>query len=263
MSSATITTRKKRAWGAVPDDILCDQRLSFAARVVLSYCVGRPEGWEFRISHLMAILGIKTAQWRAAKKQLAEGGYVLAHRRERGAGGKWKWSMEITDTPDPTIVRFPHDGLTADGGTIDGQAADKAPKIQTTYKKKQHIVLVRDSAAATQKNEPKKRRERPSGIVTWLSGDVAAAEQIETRTNPADLAAAIAAVKACEKEPVPGLVDRELAAMRQKRAAKAEDAAQKAALVARRDTPRDALVAAAGLAAMRVAVNNTNKGAPK
>jgi len=58
----------------------------------------------------------------------------------------------------------------------------------------------------------KRRRERPSGLVSWTPDDEVEAERMEADMDlpPDGLAAAIAAVRAAGKQPVPGLVAREL-----------------------------------------------------
>ncbi|MBI5897899.1 MAG: hypothetical protein HZB40_01565 [Rhodocyclales bacterium] len=65
-------------------------------------------------------------------------------------------------------------------------------------------------AAAAALPGGKRRGVRTSGIVTWDGTDAANAEQIEQQYDATTIAAAVAALKAAGKQPVPGLVELEL-----------------------------------------------------
>ncbi len=88
-----------------------------------------------------------------------------------------------------------------------------------------------DAAAAS---KIKTRAQRPSGLVTWLAADVRAAELIEHPHDPATISAAAAAVIVKGKDPVPGLVAKEIEQILQARATAElradREAAQRAAL---------------------------------
>lgn len=91
-------------------------------------------------------------------------------------------------------------------------------------------------AAAALPQAGKVRTVRASGIVTWCLSDPSAAEQIEQQHTPDEIRAAVAAVTATGKDPVPGLVVRAIAQQRgaqeaiQRRAV--ADAAHRARLAA-------------------------------
>jgi hypothetical protein len=83
-----------------------------------------------------------------------------------------------------------------------------------------------DAAAAHSKIK-KMRRVRPSGIVCWQLEDQDAAAEIEAGAGENELASAIAGVEAHGKEPVPGLVAKEIHRQRyEKKAAEARTAAE-------------------------------------
>lgn len=80
-------------------------------------------------------------------------------------------------------------------------------------------------AAASRINPPtpvtaggKRRRVRPSGIVTWTGDDDAEAARIE-REAPDDIAAAVSALQQAGKDPVPGRVGAKLASLAAQRQA--------------------------------------------
>ena len=91
----------------------------------------------------------------------------------------------------------------------------------------------------------KRRRTRPSGIVTWLLGDDAEAEQIEKWAAPEELAAAVQSVLSFGRDPVPGLVSREIERLRRRRESEAAAQARRAAASA---LPADPEAAARGRA---------------
>lgn len=56
--SSTVKIRKRRAFSAIPDDILQDTRMRTETRLVLGWLIGRPDGWEVRVKHVQHILGL-------------------------------------------------------------------------------------------------------------------------------------------------------------------------------------------------------------
>ncbi len=83
----------------------------------------------------------------------------------------------------------------------------------------------------------KRRDERPSGIVTWEPLDIEKAEFIERMHSADEIGAAVSALTVANKEPVPGLVTRELDRQRRERDAAERRAAAEAAHQARLNTP--------------------------
>ena len=97
-------------------------------------------------------------------------------------------------------------------------------------------------AAASRINQ-KRRNKRPSGIVTWTQEDIQAAESIEQQQSADQIGAAAATLLIAGKEPVPGLVARELERQqREQKAAmrrEATEAAYQSHLAAPPPTPID------------------------
>lgn len=134
MSDPQIKVRKKRAYSAVPDDVLTNKSLSVSARLVLAYMIGRPDGWVIYVSQVCYAIGIGTGgKWRGVRNELEKAGY-FRQMRVRGEDGKIKWHHEVTD--DPTILSKPTDGDPSyqnplmegpsDGETIHGGRQDIA-----------------------------------------------------------------------------------------------------------------------------------------
>lgn len=102
-------------------------------------------------------------------------------------------------------------------------------------KEKEKVVAApgaRSAAAAPgidQKGKTKTFCARQSGIVTWLRQDIQVAEQIEQQHTPDQIGAAVIAVKATGKDPVPGLVARAITRQEQAHEAAQSRAAAEAA----------------------------------
>lgn len=99
--SKSIEIKKKRAFSSVPDDILTDTQMSIAARLVLAYLVGRPDGWTVHVWQVCAVLGIGASRWVGVRKELTASGY-LQQQRKKTKAGRWEWQHIVSDTPFTT-----------------------------------------------------------------------------------------------------------------------------------------------------------------
>lgn len=230
-----MRTRRSRPWSAIPDDILMDRRLTVTARLVLAYCLGRPDGWRYRPEQICSAIGIGRDAWRAARRQLEQTGYLM-QEQARDDSGKWVWDLVVTDTSASA-------GSAIDGQPVAGSAGDITDgnkaygNSSSTARTRAHARAreeVPPSAAAAQQQQPggKARRHRQSGIVTWTHDDVIEAERLEREVANEELAEAVAAVAEAGKEPVPGTVARELDRLRLRRQAAALAAARREAALA-------------------------------
>lgn len=223
-----MRTRRSRAWSAIPDDVLTDLRLSPTARLVLAYCLGRPDGWHYHSRQICTALGIGRDAWRAARRQLEQVGY-MRQEQVRGEGGRWAWDLVVTDTPASDGSASA--GNPGAGGSSTGGAGD----IAHVYVPDVDIAAAAADAAAPRVSPPtpspggKARRVRASGLVTWVPADELEAARLEAETPAEDLAAAVAAVRAAGREPVPGLVAQALERLRQRQQAEAAAAARRSA----------------------------------
>lgn len=123
---ARLRIEKKRAFSAVPDDILTDQRLSLDARAVLSYLVGRPAGWTFFVAQVQHALGVTDLVWSRVRRELEAAGYYRQNKT-RDAAGKIGWDIVVFDTPELPQEHHPSfttPGKTIPGKTIPGKAGD-------------------------------------------------------------------------------------------------------------------------------------------
>lgn len=112
--SGTVKICKRRAFSAIPDDILQDTRMRPETRLVLGWLIGRPDDWEVRLSYLQRVLGLTRDRWAKARKEMEQCGYVQ-QIRQKNADGTFRWEYVVTDTPSAPV------------GTIAGKSSDGAP----------------------------------------------------------------------------------------------------------------------------------------
>ncbi|NHQ82927.1 hydantoinase B/oxoprolinase family protein [Chromobacterium vaccinii] len=113
--------KRSKPFSVVPNEILKNSDLSFAARVTMAYMVGRPENWKFYVQHVCKTLGIGSAQWKAVRKELVKAGY-MRQTRSKDAQGRFAWSLEVSDVPvfNQNTDSPPIDGQATDGVAIGG-----------------------------------------------------------------------------------------------------------------------------------------------
>ena len=85
-------------FGVVADAVLEHPKLSFTARVILAWALGRSNGFKFGIGYMQEVLGLSDAQWATAKKQLAAIGFYRQYKH-RQPDGTFLWINEFTDAP--------------------------------------------------------------------------------------------------------------------------------------------------------------------
>lgn len=228
-----------------------DARLSFGAKGLFGFLWGLPTGWRVRATHLATVGPQGKDAIRSLLRELERVGAVRIEevRGERGRLAGKRWILRAAE-------------LWAVEASLSGQgkSPEPAPAKQSTESRETResvepkIGKPEIGKPAAKGFEVKVYSASAAGITIWTAADVAAAAEIELATDPTDLAAAIAAIRARDHEPLPGRVRRELAALRRKREITENAEIQKAAAAARRDTPRDPQAAAAGIVAAKAAV---------
>jgi hypothetical protein len=98
MSDAKIVVRRRMRFSVVADQILEARSLTFTARIVLAWALGRQDGFECWVWYMCKELGLTDKTWTSARKELVNAGY-FKQTRERGPGGKFIWRNEFTDAP--------------------------------------------------------------------------------------------------------------------------------------------------------------------
>jgi len=233
----------------IPRSVLRDQRLSFGARGLFAFLWDLPGGWEIRLAHLAALGPEGRDAIRARLKELERVGAIRIEeqRRDNGtiSGKTWimvnpdRWAVESplssakkykeiklkSDIPTSAYTSFGKPNAKVLQGVKVLQEEAAAPRA--------HARGTADAAAAH--STKKRRTTRPSGIVTWDADDLPEAARIEQQHLPDHISAAVSALLKAGKQPVPGLVAREIERQHREHLA-AEQRAATAARIAAADT---------------------------
>lgn len=141
MSHDPVKILKRRAWSAVPDDILQDTRMSLKARAVMAWIIGRPPNWVLYIRYMQHVMGMTEAMWKSIRKELESAGYYKQERVQL-ATGKIYWEKTFTEEPMQPTPSSPPMGKIIDGETNceaaagDFAAGDKAGDIPPIQKQR-------------------------------------------------------------------------------------------------------------------------------
>lgn len=112
----------------LPNSAVNDSRLSFRARGLLAYMLGRPPGWSYNADRLAATTTEGRDAVRAAMRELTRLGYYRA-TRVRLERGRFLTITEVAQSPDlmpPSAVTgggFPAAGQPTPGQPTPGEAA--------------------------------------------------------------------------------------------------------------------------------------------
>lgn len=98
MNGASMKVRRSLRFSSVPDAVLEAANLSFGARVVLAWALGRQDGFECWIWYMLKTLGLTDRTWPRVRRELIEAGFFY-QTREKGDDGKFVWKNEFTDSP--------------------------------------------------------------------------------------------------------------------------------------------------------------------
>ncbi len=107
-SGGVIQVTHAGRWGAVPEALLEDKRLSLDTRAVAAWLSIKANGWQICISALRRANGeggkpLGEHKWLRIARELEDAGY-FSRQRKKGEKGQWLWC--ITFTPLPTIPGF-------------------------------------------------------------------------------------------------------------------------------------------------------------
>lgn len=115
----------KEPFSIVPRALQTNTSLSPTARLVLSWLIGLPPGWQLSVQHLRAQLGLSEKQWQRTRRELEAGGYFKQNRVKQ-ANGRFRWHYQWGVEPG-TISPNPSDGHTIDGKTTRCQSNQRQP----------------------------------------------------------------------------------------------------------------------------------------
>lgn len=245
----------------LPRALFRDVRLTFSARGLFAFLWDLPEGWVLRLDHLVKMGPEGRDALRARLRELEQVGAVRieAIRADGGrvAGKRWiliaadRWAIESPLARKPlqdgssTEERVFRSSVKPIIGKPDAKVLQGVKVLQEAAAPRAHARGT-DSAAAAHPPKGKRRATRPSGIVTWDADDLPEAERIEQQHHADHISAAVSTLLKAGKQPVPGLVAREIEHQHREHLA-AEQRAATALRIAAADTlVVDPLAAARG-----------------
>lgn len=206
--------------------------LSIVARAVMLYLydLSRRPKWTIRLAHVLRALDISSDVWTRVRRELKAAGRYRAEKLQDPKTGKWVWqhyvySDPITPPPPrrgksvplsvPLLSKESIPPKSMDGTSINGCEGDirsNSSLIPTERSSMDASAPTAHAAADDQQSHPRKktRRERPSGIVCWYGEDHESAQQIEVAHSATEVSEAVAKIVLRGKDPVPGLVKKEI-----------------------------------------------------
>jgi len=109
MKNSNIIVHKKRKtpFTIVPNELWDDTRLSWKAKAILGYLIGKPEGWKVRVADLCKKSTDKVTAVRTGLKELRLAGYAKLECAKGEAGKINEWLLKVADTP-MFAVENPH-----------------------------------------------------------------------------------------------------------------------------------------------------------
>lgn len=137
-SGGVVQVAHAGRWGAVPEGLLEDGRLSLDARAVAAWLAIKANGWQISVSALRQATGenqsrLSTHKWGRIAKELESAGY-FARERTHGKNGQWIW--HIVFSPIPAIPEKTEHGFPALGKAMHGKAAHKTTRPKKTPREK-------------------------------------------------------------------------------------------------------------------------------
>ncbi|WP_153116906.1 hypothetical protein [Rhodocyclus tenuis] len=126
-AGGTIRVHRRQSWSSVPDAVLEAVGMSFGARLVLAWLLGRPTDWEIRIGHMCRVLGLTEKTWPRIRDELRAAGFFESERTRRKEGegmGRFEWRNAVTDAPLYAIPPKRGNGSTIPPKSMDGKRMD-------------------------------------------------------------------------------------------------------------------------------------------
>ncbi|MDO8465273.1 MAG: hypothetical protein Q7S46_08490 [Gallionella sp.] len=232
----------------LPRALFRDVRLTFSARGLFAFLWDLPEGWVLRLDHLVKMGPEGRDALRARLRELEQVGAVRieAIRADGGrvAGKRWiliaadRWAIEAPLARKPlqdgssTEERVSRSSVKPIIGKPDTKVSQGVKVLQAAAPH----APARGHADAAAPQSGKRRTKRASGIVTWMPDDLLEAVRIEQQHSADVIGAAVSALLTAGKQPVPGLVAREIERQRHEHIA-----AERRAVIAQQLAAADAL----------------------
>ena len=95
-----VRSKRSEQFTIIGNAVLADDHISFRAKGVLVYLLGKPDNWQVSERHLATVGNDGVTAIRAALKELELAGYIQRHRKQ-GLNGRFEWESVVYDEPQP------------------------------------------------------------------------------------------------------------------------------------------------------------------
>ena len=95
-----VRSKRTESFTIIGNAVLADDRISFRAKGVLVYLLGKPDNWQISERHLATLGHEGVTAVRASLKELEEAGYIRRRRRQAD-NGRFEWESVVYDEPQP------------------------------------------------------------------------------------------------------------------------------------------------------------------
>ena len=153
-------------WGAVPEALIEDSRLSLDTRAVAAWLAIKANGWQISIKYLQKQLGLGEEKWLRIAKEMEKAGY-FSRLKQQGKCGQWVW--RITFSPVSTIPGLAGHGLPVPGSSVHGQPGDINNTIVTNTNLTSTTTMTTGGSSNVKFEElPRALQDRSRSIVQQL-----------------------------------------------------------------------------------------------
>ena len=95
-----VRSKRSESFTIISNAVLANDNISFRAKGVLVYLLGKPDDWQVSERHLATVGNDGVTAIRAALKELELAGYIQ-RRRKQGPNGRFEWESVVFDEPQP------------------------------------------------------------------------------------------------------------------------------------------------------------------
>ena len=117
-----VRSKRSESFTIIGNAVLTDERISFRAKGVLVYLLGKPDNWQVSERHLATVGHEGVTAIRAVLKELETAGYIQRHRKQ-GASGRFEWESIVFDVPQEVQL----EALEADEPCSENLSTDEPP----------------------------------------------------------------------------------------------------------------------------------------
>jgi hypothetical protein len=154
-SGGVVQVHYTTRYGAVPEALLEDVRLSLDSRAVAAWLAIKPTGWQISVTNLRLRLAphgknmLGKDLWQRIALELQAAGY-LERRKVNGQGGQWGWHITFNPVPPIlTVAGLAGYGLASAGSTGAGEDGHKEiPSLETPIEKSTTTTTTTTTTAA-------------------------------------------------------------------------------------------------------------------